>query len=115
MTCEIIRLFQEKTMNEPFFDIPAMIGLGNMFLATVLLIVSLDATCLAKKKGYSGHILFWAWIPLVSVYGLFLFATLPDLHVRARVDVLAARLVPPKMGPLGRRTKTAHAIAKEIV
>ena len=39
--------------------------------------------------------LFWAWVPVVSIYGLFLFASLPDLNVRAKMDTLAARLAPP--------------------
>ncbi len=72
-------------------------------LVAALFAISFLATYLARKKGYSGSILIWAWIPVLNVYGLVLFAGLPSLFVRARMDALAVRLAPPAAKSRGRQ------------
>ena len=64
-----------------------------------MLAVSLAAARIAKKKGYSGARLLWAWVPLLNIYGLVMFSGLPDLHARAKADALAVRLTPPSRTP----------------
>ena len=68
---------------------------GFFSFVAAMLAVSLFAARTAKKKGYSGAKLLWAWIPILNIYGLVMFAGLPDLHTRAKADELAARLTPP--------------------
>ncbi|SBV94989.1 hypothetical protein KL86DPRO_10793 [uncultured delta proteobacterium] len=68
---------------------------GFFAFVAAMLAISLFAARIAKKKGYSGRVLLWAWIPLINIYGLVMFTNLPDLHVRAKADALAARLAPP--------------------
>lgn len=68
-----------------------VLGLGLI----PLIFIGLFATYLARKKGYSGLILVWAWVPVLNIYGLLLFVGLPDLFMRAKVDALAVRLLPP--------------------
>lgn len=68
---------------------------GFFAFIAAMITVSLFTVRIAKKKGYSGRVLLWALVPIVNVYGLVMFAGLPDLHVRAKADALAARLAPP--------------------
>lgn len=70
-------------------------GAGFIPLFMGLVVVGLYASYLARKKGYSGTILIWAWVPVLNIYGLMMFMGLPDLVVRARIDALAAKLAPP--------------------
>ena len=64
-------------------------------LLLCLVIIGIFATYIAKKKGYSGSILIWAWVPVLNIYGLIMILGLPNLFLRARVDAVAAKLIPP--------------------
>ena len=70
---------------------------GAFSLIAGMLTISLFAVRLAKRKGYSGPILVWAWIPGANVCAFMLCARLPDRRARERMDALAARLARPGM------------------
>ena len=84
-------------------DAPAFDRTGLLLLAVVLIAVSLLATYLARKKGYSGSILIWAWLPLVNIYGLLMIAGLPDLALRAKIESLTAKTASPGVSASARQ------------
>lgn len=82
-------------MNELLHNFLSVTEPGFFAFIAAMLTVSLLAARIAKKKGYSGTMLLWVWVPVANIYGLIMFTGLPNLQTRAKADALAERLTLP--------------------
>lgn len=88
-------------------DIYALLALESvLFLApgmAAFLVISVVAgVCalrVARRKGYSGSVLFWAWLPVGNICALAAFCAMPDLTLRAKIESLTAKTAYPASSP----------------
>ena len=98
-----------QAMTRDTAEAAAVLGFGMIPLIIGLVIIGLFATYIARRKGYSGKIIIWAWLPFLNIYGLLMFVGLPDLVLHGKMDRLlgsgqrhadaTAQNFPPSEGP----------------
>lgn len=64
-------------------------------LSLLSIFAGVRAVRVARRKGYSGRELFWAYCPLLNIIALLFFRTMPDRVLHARLKSLTAKTAHP--------------------